>query len=145
MSSDTGSRNDPAVSSVVGEMIMVALVLLLIAIFSSSISSFLPVERYPSVTVMVTNDTLGNVTFWHKGGDWIRISDLKARVENSTGTVVVPGPSTAGKLVVFPDKATFDLGSNITVYAGPIRGGESVRLVTSRAVLFTGRLGAGSG
>ena len=136
-----GSCNGDAVSEVVGEMLMIALVIILVAVFSSSIWAFLPVERYPSVTVMVTNDTLGNVTFWHKGGDWVRVSDLKVRIASPDGTVRIPDGSAGSTLAVVPDKTTFDLGSSITVFAGPLNGNESVRLGTSRAVLFNGRLG----
>ncbi len=121
---------------------MVALVLLLMAVFSSSLWIFLPIDRHPSVTMMVTNDTLGNVTFWHKGGDWVMVADLRARIDNESATVTAPDRAAGRVLVVDPGRTTFDLGSRITVYAGPLAGNESVRLGTSRSVLFDGRLGA---
>ncbi|WP_062397618.1 type IV pilin N-terminal domain-containing protein [Methanogenium cariaci] len=59
--------NEEAVSEVVGEMLMIALVLILVAIFSASMGNYLPHERDPSVTIMATaNDS--HIVLWHKGG-----------------------------------------------------------------------------
>ena len=74
---------DEAVSEVVGEMIMIALVLLLISIFAASLGNLLPTERAPTVTVMMTNTT-DNITLYHKGGDWVQVKDLEIIVLNAT-------------------------------------------------------------
>ncbi len=68
---------DQAVSEVVGEMLMIGIVLILAAVFTSQLPNYLPSERSPSVTVMMSTDTFGDVTLWHKGGDWVKVSTLK--------------------------------------------------------------------
>ena len=59
------------VSEVVGEMLMIALVIVLISVFSAALYNFLPTDRDPSINVMMTNDQQ-NITLWHKGGDWVK-------------------------------------------------------------------------
>ena len=121
---------------------MVGLVLLLVAVFSSTLSSFLPIERSPTVTIMVTNDTHGNIIFWHKGGDWVRVSDLKIIVTNSQTTHNYVHLSGDTRTVAVPDAMTFDTGSNLSVHLDGLEGNESVTLASPRAVLFSGHLGA---
>ncbi|HNX17004.1 MAG TPA: type IV pilin N-terminal domain-containing protein [Methanoregula sp.] len=137
-----------AVSEVVGEMLMIGIVLILAAVFSSQLPNYLPSDRSPSVTFMMSNDTSGSVTLWHKGGDWIKISSVRLIVSNQTTQSVytytgervftfVPDPSEPGSTV-------FDLGGNITADTGsPFAGDESVVLATDRAVLFSGKIWGG--
>jgi len=132
-----------AVSEVVGEMLMIGIVLVLAAVFTSQLPNYLPPERSPTVTIMMSNDTFGNVTLWHKGGDWVKVSSLKVIVSNMTaqstytftGTprfTFVPDPAE-------PDSSVFDLGGNITIVSNaPLTGDEKVILATDRAVLFSG-------
>ena len=77
-------ENSRAVSGVVGEMLMIGIVLVLAAVFTAQLPNYLPSERSPTVTIMMSNDTLGNVTLWHKGGDWVKINTLKVIVSNKT-------------------------------------------------------------
>ena len=126
--------SDEAVSEVVGEMLMISLVLLLVGVFAVSLGNFLPTERAPTVTVMVTNTT-ENVTLYHKGGDWVRAADLEVVVSNHTSTQRYR----SSKFILSPEKQVFDLGSSITVN-WTVAGDETVRLVTPRAVLFTGEV-----
>lgn len=126
--------NDEAVSEVVGEMLMISLVLLLVGVFAVSLGNFLPTERAPTVTVMMTNTT-DNVTLYHKGGDWVQARDLEIIVSNATTTQRYR----SGNFTLSPEKQVFDLGSSITVnYTATSN--ETVRLVTPRAVLFTGEV-----
>jgi len=125
--------NDEAVSEVVGEMLMISLVLLLVAVFAVSLGNFLPTERAPTVTVMMTNTT-ENVTLYHKGGDWVRAADLEIVVSNTTATRKYRSDT----FILSPEKQVFDLGSSIVVPYQP--GDETVRLVMPRAVLFTGEV-----
>ena len=74
-------RNSRAVSEVVGEMLMIGIVLILAAVFTSQLPNYLPSERSPSVTVMMSsNESAGTITLWHKGGDWVKVSTLKVIV-----------------------------------------------------------------
>lgn len=138
---------DEAVSEVVGEMLMISLVLLLVTIFAVSLNNCLPTERAPTVTVMMTNTT-ENITLYHKGGDWVQASDLEVIVSNfsSTNSQVEKYRSPPGDQFnaekhfnLSPQKQVFDIGSSITVEY-KATGDEQVRLVTPRAVLFTGEV-----
>src|SRR5208282_6235724 len=77
-------ENSRAVSGVVGEMLMIGIVLVLAAVFTAQLPNYLPSERSSTVTIMMSNDTSGNVTLWHKGGDWVKVNDLKVIVSNQT-------------------------------------------------------------
>jgi len=125
---------DEAVSGVVGEMLMISLVLLLVAVFAASLGNLLPTERAPTVTVMMAS-TADNVTLYHKGGDWVRATDLEVIVSNTTAT----RKYRSDEFTLSPEKQVFDLGSNITVDC-TVTGDEQVRLVTPRAVLFCGEV-----
>jgi FlaG/FlaF family flagellin (archaellin) len=130
------NAGESAVSGVVGEMLMLALVLILVSVFAASAGNHLPDERTPSISIKMSNTT-GNVTLWHKGGDWVMKGDLSVIVMNETGakrfTSSCPG------FWMDPDTSVFDLGGTITV-DHPVAGGEEVRLVTPRAVIFSGRV-----
>lgn len=143
MRQKNNSRNQ-AVSEVVGEMLMIGIVLILAAVFTSQLPNYLPSERSPTVTIMMNNDTFGNVFFWHKGGDWVKVSDLRVVISNQTyqATYTFTG---APRFTFVPDPAetndnqTFDLGGNITVSTGAtLNGDEKIVLATDRAVLFSG-------
>ncbi|MGC9435801.1 MAG: type IV pilin N-terminal domain-containing protein [Methanomicrobiales archaeon] len=129
------ARNCTAVSPVIGEMLMLSMVLILIAVASSSVFSLLPAERSPSVTIMLTNTT-DNLTLWHKGGDWIDRTDISVLVMNETAV----SRFRYSDFVLVPDTQVFDLGSTITVDINCTGVGE-VRLVTPRAVVFSGKMG----
>jgi FlaG/FlaF family flagellin (archaellin) len=140
-------KNSRAVSEVVGEMLMIGIVLILAAVFTSQLPNYLPSERSPSVTIMMSNDTGGNVTLWHKGGDWVKVSTLKVIVSNQTNQTTytfmgsppfyfVPDPEESSSSV-------FDLGGNITISRAPLVGDEKVVLATERAVLFSGAVSGG--
>lgn len=138
------NENSQAVSGVVGEMLMIAIVLIIVAVFTSQLSSYLPSERSPTVTIMMSNDTFGNVTLWHKGGDWVKVSSLKVVVSNRTQTTNYAIHDPSHPPVVVPATQVFDLGSNITIDHGqPLTGDERVVVATDRAVIFSGSVGSG--
>jgi archaeal type IV pilus assembly protein PilA len=142
---DSQEWNEGGVSEVVGEMLMIGLVVILIAVFSTTISSFLPAERYPSVTITLTNETPDTITLWHHGGDWVKNSDLRIIVSNSTAhatEITFRLNDNQHQFLPVPQKTTFDLGSNITIaWGSDLAGNETVKLATSRAVIFSGQLG----
>ncbi len=133
-------HNEPGVSEVVGEMLMIALVVVLLAVFSAALFNYLPVDREPSVTIMMTGDATGNFTFWHKGGDWVKVEDMSVVIVNETYQKSFSLKS--GNLHVVPDKNVFDLGSSVTVkMPGSPEGNETIRMVTPRTVIYAGRTG----
>ncbi|MCK9630627.1 MAG: type IV pilin N-terminal domain-containing protein [Methanoregula sp.] len=134
-------RGDSGVSEVVGEMLMVALVIVLLAVFSAALYNYLPTDRDPSITIKMSNDTR-NITLWHKGGDWVKKVDLTVVIGTADSSRRIPWNNANFTLV--PDKDVFDLGSNITVTVSQdldLWGNESVKLVTPHTVIYTGRIG----
>jgi FlaG/FlaF family flagellin (archaellin) len=142
------NENSRAVSGVVGEMLMIGIVLILAAVFTSQLPNYLPSERSPTVTIRMSTGTYGNdtITFWHKGGDWVKVNTLKIIISDpptnfyeqitsgdTTNFTFVPDAAEAS------DTQTFDLGGNITVISGqPLDNTMTVTLATDRAVLFSG-------
>jgi FlaG/FlaF family flagellin (archaellin) len=145
-------ENSRAVSGVVGEMLMIGIVLVLAAVFTSQLPNYLPSERSPSVTIMMSNDTSGNVTLWHKGGDWVKVSTLKVIISKPPeGTSDSYTSANPADFRFVPDPAenqssTFDLGGNITIITNsnaPFDNNTTVTLATDRAVLFSGAVSGG--
>jgi archaeal type IV pilus assembly protein PilA len=133
-------HQEAGVSEVVGEMLMIGLVIILIGVFAAALGNFLPTSRDPSVTILMTNDSQGNITLWHKGGDWVKKEDLTVVVSYPNDTLQKISSSDSARFVMVPDKTVFDLGSNITVKTGTLAGNETVSLVTPHARIFTGRV-----
>jgi len=130
-------RHEEGVSEVVGEMLMIGLAILLISVFASVLGNFLPAAHDPSLTVLMTNDGEGNVTLWHKGGDWVKTDDLTIIIGNDTSrrSFIRQDP----RIVLVPEKNVLDLGSNITIITGSaFTADETVSLVTPRAKIFSG-------
>jgi len=137
----TGSHST-AVSEVVGEMLMIGIVLILVSIFSASLSDYLPSERSPTVTITMGNDTAGNITLWHKGGDWVKAETLRVIVSDASGMTTSYTLKGNPSFILVPYAQAFDLESNITVIRNtPLTGNESVSLATDRAVIFSGTVG----
>ncbi|MFA5237254.1 MAG: type IV pilin N-terminal domain-containing protein [Methanoregula sp.] len=136
-------RNTGAVSEVVGEMLMIGIVLILVAVFSASLANYLPSERSPGVTIRLANDTGGNITLWHKGGDWVKADTMRIIVADGNNSVTKSYMLKSDPpFTHVPDTEAFDLGDCLTVaWGGPLAGNESVTLATDRAVLFSGKIG----
>jgi hypothetical protein len=137
-------KNSQAVSEVVGEMLMIGIVLILVAVFTASLADFIPSSRSPTVTIIMSNDTGGNITLWHKGGDWVKAETLRIIVSNTTSMTTYSANSDP-PIILVPDEQVFDLESNITVIRNiPFTGDESVSLATDRAVIFSGTVRRGT-
>jgi len=137
----TGSHST-AVSEVVGEMLMIGIVLILVSVFSASLSDYLPSERSPTVTISMGNDTAGNIILWHKGGDWVKAETLRVIVSDASGMATTYTLKGNPSFILIPYAQAFDLESNITVRRDtPLAGNESVTLATDRAVIFSGTVG----
>jgi len=131
MSSKKG--RDDAVSGLVGEMLMLTLVLILMAIFSATASNYLPPAREPSVTILQeVNDTA--IILHHRGGDAVPGSGLRVTVEG-TGRAFSLVPHGAMSVAADPD-ILFDLGGRIT-FSRP-HSGSTIKVSTARAVIYTG-------
>ena len=138
--------NNEAVSEIVGEMIMISLVLLLVAVFAVSLGNFLPAERAPTVTVMM-DQTDNTITLYHKGGDWVQAKDLEVIVSSGSSSPRKYRNPPSDELfdaeehfTLSPKKQVFDIGSSITVTC-EVTGDETVRLVMPRVVIFSGEVG----
>ncbi len=112
---------------------MLTIVLILMAVFAATASSYLPPAREPSVTIR--QDVTGAaVILHHKGGDAVPKSELRITVgglEKEYSLYVFGSPWEATE----PD-SLFDLGGNIT-FTRPDPG-STFRLSTSRVVLYSG-------
>ena len=126
---------DDAVSSVVGEMLLLTIALILTAVFAVSAFSFLPGDREDIVDVdaKISDNT---ITFWHKGGDAVPKDQLSAAVYNG----VTPRTVTVISLKNAADAETavFDLGGSYNVYVPSLRSGDEIRLSTDRTIIYTG-------
>ncbi|MEN6444297.1 MAG: type IV pilin N-terminal domain-containing protein [Methanoregula sp.] len=141
----TNGNNGTAVSEVVGEMLMIGIVLILVSVFSASLPNYLPSERSPTVTIMMSNDTGGNITLWHKGGDWVKTDILKIIVSDKNDHMTTYTLKSTPPFIPVPGTRAFDLDGNLTIIPGyPLDGNESVVLATDRAVIFSGTVGRGS-
>jgi len=144
-----------AVSEIVGEMLMLAIVLVLLAVFSASISNYLPEPRDPSVTITIRYHQdplvpgLTSLELYHKGGDLVRASDLSLVLENTIDgnqvnvTALKPGSPGVQVVSMRGDPDTFDLGDviRITNETGIIPADpRQVRVSTRHAVIFSGRI-----
>ena len=126
---------DDAVSSVVGEMLLLTIVLILTAVFAVSAFSFLPGDREDIVDVdaEISDDT---ITFWHKGGDAVPKDQLSAAVYDG----VTPKTVTVSSLknAAGDDTAVFDLGGYYTVSVTGLTSRDEIRLSTDRTIIYTG-------
>jgi len=139
-------ESDAGVSEVVGDMLMIALVIILISVFSATLYNFLPTDRDPSVSVLMSNDRQ-SITLWHKGGDFVKTEDLSIVVGNNTWQKTYYNDTRKNPDVQFQldhpggqKKDVFDLGDSITVSPGIFNGDETVKIVTPHTMLFTGKV-----
>lgn len=132
-------QNGEAVSEVVGEMLMIALVLILVAVFSATVGNYLPEERDPSITIMATANE-SHIVLWHKGGDWIRSSDFDVTVSNGSTLKSYSYADDSLEVITPSDDFTdssFTLGGRLVLPHEP-DGDVEVKIVTERSVIFSG-------
>jgi archaeal type IV pilus assembly protein PilA len=129
--------DDSALSPVIGEMMMIALALLLVSIFSITLLGLLPAERGDSIDITMNYSSSGDtLQLWHKGGDWVKKSDLK---------VIIIRGKTSNPLDFELDGDSFDLGDNITLKNINVDGtgleeGDIVRLINDKNVIYSGTI-----
>lgn len=132
MKKQTHFLDDCALSPVVGEMMMIVLAILLVSLFSVTLLGLLPSERSDTVDISM-NNTSTAVTLWHKGGDWIKKSDLQVIIISGKETTPIKSSNDVFQL----QGNSFDLGDTITVDT-PLKGGDIVRLVSRRNIVYSG-------
>lgn len=130
------TESDDAVTSVVGEILLMALVIILVSLFAASAFDLLPGDRQSvvDVSMSINGDT---ISFWHKGGDWIEGSELSASLTESDGKKHIL-EKVSLRDCFGDEKLVFDLGGNYTVKLPTSlpAGTVNIRLTTSDSVLY---------
>ena len=134
---DTNKRDDAA-TSVVGEILLMALVIILVSLFAASAFDLLPGDRQSVVDVSMQINDDKTLSFWHKGGDWIDGDDLKVTLTDEFGQ---KHTLTATSLTDYQGvvKLVFDLGGCYTVgpYDSSLAGKTvNIRLTSPDSVLY---------
>lgn len=129
---------DEGVTSVIGEMLIIALVLILTSLFAISAFNLLPGERDTVVTVaMEYSPSENTISFWHKGGDWIDGKELTASITLRDGGEKKPLDEIDLKDCHGEKSEVFDLGGCYTVNTAGIESGVySLRLSTENSVIY---------
>lgn len=132
-------KKDDGVSSVVGEMLLLAIGVILVAVFATSLMGLLPSDRDDHVDVAMKTDLSDQtIMFYHKGGDAIAKEELRVMVypENSVSPrncEIKPLKDNAGY-----DTAVFNLGCVLTVSVNDLAAKDQVRLMTENTIIYTG-------
>jgi hypothetical protein len=140
--------SEDALSPVIGEMLMIVLALLLVSLFSLSLTQLLPAGRDYTIDIAHNESEDGKTLFlWHKGGDWVETSRLEVMIIQGRITHTFPAKDPGFHLVDITggkNSRTFDLGDRIELDLGEsdppfaVRKGDIIRLVSSRNVIFSG-------
>ena len=130
------NKRDDAATSVVGEILLMALVIILVSLFAASAFDLLPGDRQSVVDVSMSVNNDNTLSFWHKGGDWIAGEDLTVTL--TEGNTKKPLVEKSLKDWKGKEKVVFDLGGCYTVsLPDPVPTGEvSIRLTSSDSVLY---------
>lgn len=131
-------KSDDAVTSVVGEMLILVLAVVLVSLFAVSSMNLLPGDRGEVVEVMVNSSNETHLVFWHKGGDWVKREDLV--VTATAGGDQKSLPVVDVKDCFGNETAVFDLGGKITVSTSDLPSGTSydIRVATKRSLIYSG-------
>ena len=135
---DSNIRDDAA-TSVVGEILLMALVIILVSLFAASAFDLLPGDRQSAVDVSMSYDKdTKTISFWHKGGDWIYGKDLTVTVTDSEGKKYTLTEASLTDYQGVGDKLVFDLGGCYTATPIPdeVISPVSIRLTSANSVLY---------
>ena len=132
-------KKDDGVSSVVGEMLLLAIGVILVAVFAASLTGLLPGDRDDHVDVAMKPDVSnGKILFYHKGGDAIAEDELRVLVypENSVNprACTLSSPKDSGGA----QTEIFNLGCVLTVLVPELASNDQVRLMTDNTIIYTG-------
>ncbi len=131
---------DEGVSEVVGELLLLAIVVVVMAVLSSNISTLIPsVEDAPYARFIGFNE--GNITILHEGGESLQLTDLRIVVEgNETtqcvfdGSMLVCDGNAAGELSD-DGNGCWDFGETLTIYGDAVGNVSKVVIAHRRGVL----------
>lgn len=130
------TKKDDGITSVAGEMLILALILILISLFSMSAFNLLPGERDTIVDVSMNNST-DMIYFWHKGGDWVDGKELTAALTPAAGGDKIVLNKTMLKDCRNNVSAVFDLGGYYAVDISSVPPNKySLRLTTADSVIY---------
>ncbi len=113
------------VSEIIGEMLKLSIVVMLVSALSISVYAYLPDERIPYAEI-VCQESDGNLTLMHAGGDKLLSSEISIVVVNDTGSYTL----SLNKTWFFSETAQF---------VGPlpkVTNVTEIMVVHPRAVLF---------
>jgi len=82
------TKNEEAVSPVIGVILMVAITVILAAVIAAFVFGMGPPEKTPQANLKITADNSTGLTISHTGGDPILTKDTKISVYWSNGTVM---------------------------------------------------------
>lgn len=137
-------KKDNAISSVVGEILLLAIGIMLVAIFSLSLMNILPEDRDMHVSVSMDASTEDEmIKFWHKGGDTISKDSLRVIVSNGSELSQIR----TCEFINLTDSAghpspIFDLGGCYQIHVLNLSVGDQVRLMTEKTIIYAGETGA---
>lgn len=130
-------NKEDALSSVVGEMLLLATAIILVAVFASSLFTVLPGDRVDTADISAYADVLGDtISFWHKGGDIIGSERLTLSVFNGTEKRAVTFESLKDQNN--NDTSVFALGNCLKYTVAGLESGDQISLATDTAVIYSG-------
>jgi len=145
---------DPAVSSVISEVLLIALVLILVPIVTISLMNQLPEDRIPTVTILMkispSQGPPETVILYHKGGDYIKKDDISViiRIRDPSGSTKesMTYQKKKNNLVFSSNTPIYNLKDSIEISASDffkdIQSGSDVEvtLIAKNFVVFRGEM-----
>ncbi len=120
---------DDAVSPIISEMLLIALVLIIVPTVTISLMNQLPEDRTPVVNIQMDYSD-GSVSLYHKGGDYIQKGNIEILVNDKR---LKPA-----NLTYNSDTLTFDLGDSVKFDIEGNNGKNIVIMVAKGTVVFRG-------
>lgn len=119
-------------------MLLLAIGVILVAVFATSLIGLLPSDRDDHVDVAMYSDVSNQtIMFYHKGGDAIKKEELRVQVyqENSVSPRYC-------EIISLKDSdrevTVFNLGCVLTVFVSELSPNNQVRLMTENTIIYTG-------
>ena len=128
-------NKEDALSSVVGEMLLLVTAIILVAVFASSLFTVLPGDRVDTADISA-NVSGDKISFWHKGGDIIGSERLTLSVFNGAEKRAVTFESLKDQND--KDTSVFALGNCLKYKVEGLESGDQISLATDTAVIYSG-------
>lgn len=78
-----------AVSEVMGEMLLLAMVIILVGVVSANMSELLPVFKTPVYADFIAKENAGNITIIHEGGEPLYLNSTRLLVEKTSSLEIL--------------------------------------------------------